>query len=299
VRSGIEGETLVRDYVLYLTEKGPLDARAPGTLKLRMSAIRARHIAAGLGDPMENMEVPFAILRAYAKTWGGTKKKHPITVAMLLAMESSLDVERKADHLIIMLLATTGFFILGRVSELVGQEGKATGRAGILGAHFEAYLGATKVATFNLADRILITITGSKTDQLNLGCKRLVFPSGHPRLCLLRLAKLAEKHFPTRFTTEACLPLFRWMNGQKILRIQLQTYLTEAAETQGVSATDIGTHSLRHGGASALFAGLRDSDAVKRWGRWKSSAYEGYLWESQEASSVYSRAMVAANLVVR
>ena len=159
VKRDPEGEALVRDYVLYLTERGPLEYRAPATLKLRISAIRARHVAAGLGNPFEEMVVPFAILKAYSRWWGGVKKKLPITIAMLLSMDARFDVVNRADHLIMMLLAATGFFILGRVSELLGQEGSLKGRAGLIGAHFEAYLGSIKVATFAQADRVHVTLS--------------------------------------------------------------------------------------------------------------------------------------------
>ena len=41
---------------------------------------------------------------------------------------------------------------------------------------------------------------------------------------------------------------------------------------------DIGTHSLRIGGASALWNTFRDTALVQRWGRWTSSAFQSYFW---------------------
>ncbi|EGZ10532.1 hypothetical protein PHYSODRAFT_453866, partial [Phytophthora sojae] len=50
-----------------------------------------------------------------------------------------------------------------------------------------------------------------------------------------------------------------------------------------------GTHSLRSGGASALFAAGVDSIAVKQFGRWRSDAFERYIRLNNHQTSTMAR----------
>ena len=51
------------------------------------------------------------------------------------------------------------------------------------------------------------------------------------------------------------------------------------------------THSLRVGGASALYHAVGDIEIVKRCGRWKSSAFHAYLWDSAEQAKGLAQKM--------
>ena len=64
----------------------------------------------------------------------------------------------------------------------------------------------------------------------------------------------------------------------------MQSALESAAVAVGADPGTIGTHSLRIGGASALWAAYKDSALVRRWGRWSSDAFHGYLWETREGA---------------
>jgi len=50
----------------------------------------------------------------------------------------------------------------------------------------------------------------------------------------------------------------------------------------GLPAQRFMSHSLRIGGESALYHATGDIEIVKRFGRWSSGAFHGYLWESEE-----------------
>ena len=76
------------------------------------------------------------------------------------------------------------------------------------------------------------------------------------------------------------------------------TTLRRAAVALGVDASQIGTHSLRFGGASALWAAYRDVGLIQRWGRWVSSAFHSYIWEPRTASRGVAAAMSAADLTL-
>ena len=66
-------------------------------------------------------------------------------------------------------------------------------------------------------------------------------------------------------------------------------------QQEGLPAEALNTHSLRAGGASALFHATGGNiPVVKRLGRWASEAFEGYLWEDHTLTRGLAGAMLAA-----
>ena len=57
-----------------------------------------------------------------------------------------------------------------------------------------------------------------------------------------------------------------------------------------------GSHSLRIGGATALYNYFKDIELVKRFGRWRSGAFHVYLWEGNDLTRGVAKAMSAENL---
>ena len=55
----------------------------------------------------------------------------------------------------------------------------------------------------------------------------------------------------------------------------------------------MGYHSLRIGGATALSNAVGSIDIGKRFGRWKASAFQGYLWEGDEHAKGVSKSMAS------
>ena len=53
------------------------------------------------------------------------------------------------------------------------------------------------------------------------------------------------------------------------------------------------SHSLRIGGATALYHLYHDVEIIKRYGRWSSSAFQGYLWEGREIAQGVAARMAA------
>ena len=53
--------------------------------------------------------------------------------------------------------------------------------------------------------------------------------------------------------------------------------IKEAAKLLGKDPQDYGSHSLRSGGATAMFKGNLSKTAIKLFGRWSSDAFERYI----------------------
>ena len=87
------------------------------------------------------------------------------------------------------------------------------------------------------------------------------------------------------------MPLFRLADGRLLRRGDTQDLLCMAALAEGLDPRTMGTHSLRIGGASALYHQVRDLAIVKRFGRWASDAFHSYLWEAHEPQAGLAAAM--------
>jgi hypothetical protein len=105
-------------------------------------------------------------------------------------------------------------------------------------------------------------------------------------------------HFPQRYvgSSEEDEPLLRYASGVACTRMEIQAVLGRAAVALGNSDHHFGSHSLRFGGASALWAAFHDSALVRRWGRWASDAFQGYLWENRKGSEGVAKAMAEVDM---
>ena len=90
---------------------------------------------------------------------------------------------------------------------------------------------------------------------------------------------------------ECNLPLFRWRDGTVLRREQVQETLQKAAEAVGLPRERFMSHSLRIGGASALYHATGEIETVKRYGRWSSGAFHRYLWDSAEQAKGVAQKM--------
>ncbi len=93
---------------------------------------------------------------------------------------------------------------------------------------------------------------------------------------------------------EAHKPVFRLDGGAALLRSVVQAWLERAAVAVGLPPSRFGSHSLRIGGATALYHLCREVETVKRFGRWASSSFSLYLWEAVDAAKDLSAGMVAS-----
>eukprot|EP00972_Heterocapsa_arctica_P019464 2872478-Heterocapsa_arctica.AAC.1 len=60
--------------------------------------------------------------------------------------------------------------------------------------------------------------------------------------------------------------LLTWEGGKPLQRQEIQAILEQAAAAAGVDPQYIGSHSLRFGGATALWNAYKASGRVRRWG---------------------------------
>ena len=67
-------------------------------------------------------------------------------------------------------------------------------------------------------------------------------------------------------------------------RERIQAILERGAVAMDLPPDRFRSHSLRIGGAMALYHVYHDVDIIERYGRWSSSAFQGYFWEANETA---------------
>ena len=140
-------------------------------------------------------------------------------------------------------------------------------------------------------------LDSSKADVYNAGEVRNHWRSGDPDLCVLEALEEVQRFFPERFGdgVEADLPICRLADGKPLRRSQIVALVAWAAEEEGYPSDRYGSHSLRVGGATALYHAGMPVEIIKRYGRWVSDSFQGYLWESDDDSRDLARKMAAQN----
>eukprot|EP00972_Heterocapsa_arctica_P021092 3105362-Heterocapsa_arctica.AAC.1 len=73
-------------------------------------------------------------------------------------------------------------------------------------------------------------------------------------------------------------------DGSPLMREHIQAVLERAAVACDLPPDRFRSHSLRIGGATALYHIYHDVEIIKRYGRWSSSAFQSYLWDANEDS---------------
>ena len=132
----------------------------------------------------------------------------------------------------------------------------------------------------------------TKTDQLAFGDNKTLQATGVPYLCPVEALGRMRKSWPDRFRQghpESLLPLFRWASGGVVRRLEVQHLLQRAAVAVGLPGDRFLSHSLRIGGATALYQATSDIELVKRLGRWSSLAVHRYLADGGEVAKASER----------
>ena len=287
-------EDLIIDYLLHCAVN---EQRAPGTLKLRLAAVRSIHVTLGLPDPLEGRNRVAMALAGLRRRYKTPVRRAPVTPRMLRWLEEHLRGPVSGPEGPILWAALClGFFFLLRASEFlplgyIPFSRQLKGRQVLLFSKGEQ----CDLRNLGEADEIRLQLNGSKTNY-NLETHRNHYKTGEAVCPVLAVRQFFQK-YPNRYLggVEADEPLFRTPEGWDIPREAVQMLLRRAAEACGV-AGHLGSHSLRFGGASALWAAYKDASVVRRYGRWASDAFHTYLWEDREYSRGMSESMIKTSL---
>ncbi|EGZ18054.1 hypothetical protein PHYSODRAFT_503065 [Phytophthora sojae] len=212
-----------------------------------------------------------------------SKPKSPVTSAILKCLHELLDFA-VTQHRVIWGASVLGFVFLLRRSEYLAQ-GSRMHNCAIRRADVN-FVDARGHETRNLHDMtsVILQFRGSKSDQFGKGTSRELVRSGHRWCCPVLAAWYLVRHHEA-LRIDAGELLCKVDASHNLQVSDVVRAIKAAAGRAGHNPQDYASHSLRSGGATALFIAGFDSLAVKLFGRWKSDAVERYTRISGQLTS--------------
>ncbi len=128
-------------------------------------------------------------------------------------------------------------------------------------------------------DFVQLCIPSSKTDKRGIGVKLRLKRSGAGFLCPVDAAYVLwvnAKQIGLMPDDSLCT---KNLEGKKVplKATEVANLLKAAAKLLGKNPLNYGSHSLRSGGATAMFKANLSKTAIKLFGRWSSDAFERYI----------------------
>ena len=267
---------------------GPL-GKAASTISLYLQAIGYAHRLHLGYNPLENMQRVKLLTQGARRRSGPPIRKLPISCEDLKLIRKALQPDDIDSNILFCTIALGRFFMLRR-SEYLGP-GLAGQRVhnfrnSIRGLDIEPKAKGKRTEWHEEVDSISLHLAGSKTDWLNQGTVRThgKLDEDHPnvQICVVRNLQNLFKLYPAKAYKNLNLPFARWENDLLITAFRVTFLIKTAAKANGLDPNDYTLHSLRSGGATALYRETGDLDLVGRFGRWKGRSIHGYLWESHQ-----------------
>ncbi|POM81652.1 Hypothetical protein PHPALM_349 [Phytophthora palmivora] len=188
-------------------------------------------------------------------------RKLPISTRLLRQLRSQCNFDQAHDR-VLWGSAVMGYFYMLRRSEYLSDTGVTKPYAiQIRDVTFHTASG-DQTTSKDQATFASIRFRGSKIDQVGVGTTRTLERSGSRWLSPTLAARELVRH--------------GWRIGLGNEDHLCSTAIKAAAVAVGENPTQNATHSMRSGGATALFSSGVDRLAIKHFGRWKSDAYEQY-----------------------
>ena len=264
---------------------------APTTLHVWMYAVRFMHIMYEHDLDFTGMVRLKVIQKGWNRIYGAAHRKIPVTVQLIKEVHDNggLDLDRW-DDLMAMLAIVLAFSFLWRSCEYA-----ATGsyidfekclRVGdalfAVDGEDQSAPAPTPVTEFAVFHRT------SKSDFLHQGASNNIFAcEDDTPFCPIRLLNRARAMRPEHFASPDHF-LLACLDGRPVRKSRVEELLKAGSERLGLPKEHITSHSLRAGGASAMWAMDRSEAEIQFRGRWKSLCYKLYIWGSREKSRGFS-----------
>lgn len=254
------------------------------SLKQAVFALKDAHKRAGAGDPTEGLFRLWVLMNGLDRRAARKPRRLGVTPGMLQWIGKQFEEvprgfgEERVDGLMVQAALVTAWFFMMRASEFCDSNGINLDNV-MRGLDVKLSRDG-QPALPGEATEVTVQFRKTKADQEAFGSCKTMAKTGVQYLCPVQALENYRKVCPGRFQgVDAHKPLFRWGNGTTLKRTEVQYLLQKAAVAEGLPANRFLSHSLRIGGASALFQASADIELVKRMGRWSSSAVQKYLYD--------------------
>ena len=242
-----------------------------GTIKGYLAAVRNFHVVQGAADPMLGCERLRLQLRGIRREQGDKRLfMKPVTPAMLRWAKAHLfkDLQRSQFQRTLWAALLAAFFGLLRNSEYTPKGAtpfdpvrQVTGGDCLL-------VERPRARSF-----AVLFISRSKADVFGQGQTVTLGATGGP-LCPYAALKAMKEGQPSGLPVGS--PLF-WTARGALQREDIVQAVKQMATGTGRNASEYSTHSLRRGGASALWAQGFSRAQIQVIGRWRSDCWKLYI----------------------
>ena len=247
---------------------------AISTVTGKYAAIKFFHTMAGRPDLETSSHRIRALIRAL-KRRNLTKRRAPFTVDMLDRVEEAFLTPRQEGvrslyETGIWAALTAGFYYLLRISEIQDLTEQDV-----------------EVLTEDGEPKLRIWVKRSKTDQRGEGLSRTLAANRSPSCPVVAMSQhLVNMNWEPEGERYIFPPN---------LREKLGNVIKWAAHNLDEDPDMYNTHSLRAGGATALYTQGVQLGVIQRWGRWRSNAFHDYLWKDEQALAHLSKVISQAS----
>ena len=284
--------------MLYATEIGVVRRLKSDTVGVYLAGVRWGHLFRGHTPPLENKRERLKYLMKGLKSRDGDKDmRDPVTPEMLRLAKRRIP---GVDDLGVATWAAimVGFGFMMRAGEyLAYKDGSFDAKKAIRwrGVVFRRDGQRIWPGAEDLPDEVAIHFPGSKTDQYNTGRWRALRSTGDAVLCPVRALWTWAG---LRVKAKEYDPVFRVPGQNPVRRGEVIVILRHAALDAGYVGLKIDTHSLRVGGATAMFAAGYPETEIQFLGRWASPAYLGYIHRATAGYPTLARDMFVQELII-
>ncbi len=262
------------------------------TIKVYLAGVRNLHITHGDGDPFVGCERLRLQLRGIKRSKGRYRRyMFPFSPANLKKARSTCFHKLRVSQpqRVLWAAVTLAYFGLLRCSEY----------APTTPSKFDPQRQLTVSDVTFYPDRVnpnymTVFISQSKTDPFRHGQLVTVGATSN-ELCPVRAMKNMIEGDTAR-TREPTSPLFTQAGGKPLSRSTVVATIKRMAKACGLPVSSYSSHSLRRGGASALWAAGFSREQVMLMGRWLSNAYILYVAEPHDRLAGAAARMASVNL---
>ena len=288
-----DSETLA----LYVTELAVIQELRLSTIQGKLAAIGWFHVQEGLPNPTKQAPLLKCLLRAVKRRQGESTPKQPVTSEMLRAARAFVvDGTLRGTALWAGLLMAFGFLL--RASEYLAYDSEGLFEDDFVIRWSEVAFRCKGEPVESedegvIPDEVVIKFRGSKSDRFRAGCVRNLFATGLDGVCPVEaLWDLARAVGPERRDG----PVMAVPGEDPIGRNEVASVLKRAAVLLGESTEQLTSHSLRAGGATALYAAGYGEAEITYHGRWASASWLVYVHRTVARSGGVARAMFKQNV---
>ena len=235
--------------------------------------------------------------RGLKSRYGAPRRKIAVTMALLAEVYrgGGLDLETR-DGLITWLAIILGFFFLLRSIEYLrsrdGPDEKTCLR--VRNVLFALDSSEVNCAADVECDEVAIFHEFSKNGFLGQGaCSNIRACSDH-RFCVVSWMNTLRRDFPEALSSSDAF-LLRLENGKVLHRGRVEFLLRGAAVRLKLPPKLLAVHSLRAGGASAMYNSGFLEQQIQMRGRWVSNCWKSYVWEGRTNDTDTTSRMAASS----